>query len=203
MLGKEWDFIPQLYAYFEEGSDKNLVQELIEGHDLRQEIQPGQPWREADVRQLLLGVLEIIACVHDNEVIRGEWRWQNSLIGKLRSDDEGVVNRERGMPVQYNRIDGRSAGSEPELRRSARAIGECRWRNKVMENRGCRGVHLTFARAKHSGIKFVVFCHHFYAQMLRPYRWICKYEMHPVPSAWKPGKGRVQSIKFSADSRYG
>ncbi|MBC6474731.1 MAG: hypothetical protein GDA48_19595 [Hormoscilla sp. GM102CHS1] len=37
-------------------------------------------------------------------------------------------------------------------------------------------VHLTFARA---GIKFVVFCHHLRNLAVCPYRWICKYEMHP------------------------
>ena len=40
------DSIPRLLAYFEDHQDFFLVQELIEGHDLSQEIVSGKPWSE-------------------------------------------------------------------------------------------------------------------------------------------------------------
>ena len=41
------------------------------------------------------------------------------------------------------------------------------------------GVHLYFARAKHFGRQFISENQRFTAEMLRPYEYICKNEMHP------------------------
>ena len=42
------------------------------------------------------------------------------------------------------------------------------------------GVHLYFVRAKHFGRQFISENQRFTAEMLRPYEYICKNEMHPM-----------------------
>ncbi|WP_242058057.1 protein kinase domain-containing protein [Nostoc sp. FACHB-857] len=68
-LGKEHPQIPELYDFFEENREFYLVQEFIEGHDLSNEIISGKPWSEADVIQLLQEILEVLAFVHQHNVI--------------------------------------------------------------------------------------------------------------------------------------
>ncbi|MEH2260352.1 protein kinase domain-containing protein [Nostoc sp.] len=68
-LGKEHPQIPELYDFFEENREFYLVQEFIEGHDLSKEIISGKPWSEADVIQLLQETLEVLAFVHQHNVI--------------------------------------------------------------------------------------------------------------------------------------
>jgi len=47
------DQIPRLLAYFEENQEFYLVQDFIQGHLLRAELQPGGRWTESQVCQLL------------------------------------------------------------------------------------------------------------------------------------------------------
>ncbi|AVH67526.1 MULTISPECIES: serine/threonine-protein kinase [unclassified Nostoc] len=68
-LGKEHPQIPELYDFFEENREFYIVQEFIEGHDLSNEIISGKPWSEADVIQLLQEILEVLAFVHQHNVI--------------------------------------------------------------------------------------------------------------------------------------
>ncbi|MGK7900242.1 MAG: AAA-like domain-containing protein [Hormoscilla sp.] len=101
-LGTESDKIPQLYAYFEEGQHFYLVQELIPGHDLSQEIKPGHPWTEPQVRQLLAEVLEILAFVHQNNVIHRDIKPANimrSQSGGLVLIDFGAVKEVASMEI--------------------------------------------------------------------------------------------------------
>jgi len=56
--------IPRLLAYFEENQEFYLVQDFIQGHLLRAELQPGQRWTESQVCQLLQEVLNILIFVH-------------------------------------------------------------------------------------------------------------------------------------------
>ncbi|NEP40989.1 MAG: protein kinase [Okeania sp. SIO2G4] len=62
-----YDKIPTLYAYFEHNQEFYLVQELIIGHDLSTEM--SQPWSEAKVLNFLSEILEVLAFVHQDEVI--------------------------------------------------------------------------------------------------------------------------------------
>ena len=48
---------------------------------------------------------------------------------------------------------------------------------------GCDRVHLYLARAKHFGRQFIRENQRFTAEMLRPYEYICKNEMHPLVSS--------------------
>jgi len=61
--------IPRLLAYFQEQQQFYLVQELIEGHDLSEELREGKPLSESAVMALLQDILEPLAFVHRQQVI--------------------------------------------------------------------------------------------------------------------------------------
>lgn len=78
-LGKEHDQIPKYIDYFEENRDFYIVQEYIEGHDLSHEITVGKPWSEDEVIELLQGVLEVLAYVHEQSVIHRDIKPSNIM----------------------------------------------------------------------------------------------------------------------------
>lgn len=94
-LGKEHSQIPELYDFFEENREFYLVQEFIDGHDLSYEIISGKPWSEADVIQLLQEILEVLAFVHENNVIHRDIKPLNLMRrysdNKLVLIDFGIV----------------------------------------------------------------------------------------------------------------
>ncbi|TVP66921.1 MAG: serine/threonine protein kinase [Nodularia sp. (in: Bacteria)] len=94
-LGKEHPQIPELYDFFEENREFYLVQEFIEGHDLSNEIVSGEPWSEADIIQLLQEILEVLAFVHENNVIHRDIKPLNLMRrypdNKLVLIDFGIV----------------------------------------------------------------------------------------------------------------
>lgn len=70
----EYPGIPQFYTSFFDTSFEAeeyyyIAQEYIEGHDLSQEILPGQPMEEEDARIILQEILEILEFVHQNNII--------------------------------------------------------------------------------------------------------------------------------------
>ncbi|NEO99519.1 MAG: CHASE2 domain-containing protein [Symploca sp. SIO2E9] len=67
-LGKH-DQIPQLMAYFEENQQFYLVQEYIQGHPLSDELTLDKRMPQAQVFEMLTGVLEILVFVHKHSVI--------------------------------------------------------------------------------------------------------------------------------------
>ncbi|NET52831.1 MAG: serine/threonine protein kinase, partial [Merismopedia sp. SIO2A8] len=67
-LGKH-DQIPQLMAYFEENQQFYLVQEYIQGHPLSDELTLDKRMPQAQVLEMLTGVLEILVFVHKHSVI--------------------------------------------------------------------------------------------------------------------------------------
>lgn len=71
--------IPRLLAHFEDGQEFYLAQELIEGDSLSNLIQPGQPWSEARVRQLLTEILNPLAFVHEQGVIHRDLKPSNLI----------------------------------------------------------------------------------------------------------------------------
>ena len=80
--------IPQLLAHFEEDGEFYLVQEFIKGHDLTEEIIPGQPLDETSVIQLLQEILEILKYVHKNNIIHRDIKPSNLM---RREQDNQVV----------------------------------------------------------------------------------------------------------------
>ncbi|MEG4115042.1 MULTISPECIES: serine/threonine-protein kinase [unclassified Microcoleus] len=92
-LGK-CDRIPQLFAHFEEDQEFYLVQELIVGHDLSDELvlsnQPGvrgTQLTENEVMQLLQDILEALAVVHQQGVIHRDIKPSNLM----RRDSDGKI----------------------------------------------------------------------------------------------------------------
>lgn len=72
--------IPRLLAHLEVNEEFYLVQEFIEGKDLSQtEIVPGNRWEESQVRDFLIEVLEILAFVHQNNVIHRDIKPSNLI----------------------------------------------------------------------------------------------------------------------------
>jgi eukaryotic-like serine/threonine-protein kinase len=71
--------IPRLYAYFEEDGEFFLVQELIEGHNLTQEFQPGKRWSEAETVKFLQELLSILSVVHQQNTIHRDLKPANIM----------------------------------------------------------------------------------------------------------------------------
>lgn len=91
------DQIPRLLAHFEENQEFYLVQELIVGSDLSQEITVGCQWHEAEVIALLQDVLNVLAFVHQSNVIHRDIKPSNLIRrkqdGKIVLIDFGAVKQ--------------------------------------------------------------------------------------------------------------
>ncbi|MBW4577893.1 MAG: WG repeat-containing protein [Aphanothece sp. CMT-3BRIN-NPC111] len=87
--------IPIFYAYFEENKEFYLIQELIKGHDLSKELIPSKQLSEAYVIKLLQDILQILASVHQHNVIHRDIKPSNIMRrqqdGKLVLIDFGAV----------------------------------------------------------------------------------------------------------------
>ncbi len=73
------DQIPRLLDHLEQAGEFFLVQELIDGHDLRQAFSLGDRWEEKTAIAQLREVLEILAVVHNYGVIHRDVTPQNLL----------------------------------------------------------------------------------------------------------------------------
>lgn len=95
-LGRH-DQIPTLYAHFEESQEFYLVQEFIEGEPLTWQILKGKPWAETKVIGLIHDILEILAFVHQQNVIHRDIKPSNLIRrqkdGKLVLIDFGAVKQ--------------------------------------------------------------------------------------------------------------
>ncbi|MEH2025481.1 serine/threonine-protein kinase [Nostoc sp.] len=87
-LGNDHDQIPRLFAHFNEDGDFYLVQEFIDGHALTQEIVPGQRLNENTVLNLLKDILEVLAFVHQHDIIHRDIKPQNLM---RRYSDQKIV----------------------------------------------------------------------------------------------------------------
>src|ERR671932_486535 len=89
------DQIPRLLAHFEQEQEFYLVQEFIEGHDLKQELPVGRCLTEAQVIVLCQDLLKILEFVHQQHVIHRDIKPANIIRrrqeGKLVLIDFGAV----------------------------------------------------------------------------------------------------------------
>jgi CHASE2 domain-containing sensor protein/predicted Ser/Thr protein kinase len=89
--------IPQLLAYFEENQEFYLVQEYIQGHSLTEELPVDKRVPEAQVVELLKGLLEIMVFIHKNSVIHRDIKPTNIIRrqadGKVVLIDFGAVKQ--------------------------------------------------------------------------------------------------------------
>jgi serine/threonine protein kinase len=99
-LGKRHDQIPELLAHFEEKGEFYLVQEYVDGHDLTTEITPGKQLSEMEVIKLLQEILEVLAVVHEHNVIHRDIKLQNIMRrqdGKIVLIDFGSVKEIKSL----------------------------------------------------------------------------------------------------------
>ncbi|MBD2138216.1 protein kinase [Anabaena sp. FACHB-1237] len=80
--------IPKLFAHFEENGEFYLVQEFVDGCDLSAEIIPGKKWTEAEVIKLLQEILEVLAVVHQQNIIHRDIKPENLM---RRREDAKIV----------------------------------------------------------------------------------------------------------------
>jgi serine/threonine protein kinase len=102
--------IPRLLAHLEQNGEFYIVQELINGHDLRQAFTLGDRWEEKKVIGLLQEVLEILAFVHDHQAVHQDINPQNLIrcwqdkkldlidFGGIKSIRHLIVN-DQGDPI--------------------------------------------------------------------------------------------------------
>ena len=86
--------IPRLLAYFQESSYLYLVQEVIEGQTLQDELLEDGPFSEAKIRSLLTGLLPVLKFVHSHSVIHRDIKPDNIMRrcnGELVLIDFGVA----------------------------------------------------------------------------------------------------------------
>ena len=100
--------IPRLLAHLVVDEDFYLVQEYIAGKDLSQkEIVPGKRWQETKVKQLLVEVSNILAFVHQNNVIHRDIKPSNLIRrasdGKIFLIDFGAVKEISNMTLTRGR----------------------------------------------------------------------------------------------------
>ena len=93
------DRIPRLLANFEQDNEFFLVQELIEGHDLSQEILPGKPWSEAETIALLQDSLEVLQVVQEHNVIHRDLKPSNLM---RRNQDNKIIIIDFGSVKQVS-----------------------------------------------------------------------------------------------------
>lgn len=83
------DQIPRLQAHFQENQEFYLVQQLIDGHPLSDELAPQQQLSGAYVINLLQGILEPLAFVHQHNVIHRDLKPSNII--RRKSDGKLVI----------------------------------------------------------------------------------------------------------------
>ena len=101
-LGKLHDQIPSLSAHFEENGEFYLVQDFIEGHDLTKELILGKKSSESHTIKLLHDILEVLAIVHQQNVIHRDLKPANLMRrqdGKIILIDFGAVKEISTMVV--------------------------------------------------------------------------------------------------------
>ncbi|HEY9807869.1 MAG TPA: serine/threonine-protein kinase [Halomicronema sp.] len=86
--------IPHLLAYFEQDNRLYLVQELIEGQTLLEELETEGNFSEEKIRQILTDLLPVLKIVHESNVIHRDIKPENIMRrqrdGKLMLIDFGV-----------------------------------------------------------------------------------------------------------------
>ncbi|HEY9602330.1 MAG TPA: WD40 repeat domain-containing serine/threonine-protein kinase [Allocoleopsis sp.] len=71
--------IPDLLAHFTQNQQQYLVQELIDGQSLAEELETNGPFNENQIRQLLNELLPILQFIHDRNTIHRDIRPKNII----------------------------------------------------------------------------------------------------------------------------
>ena len=109
--------IPKLIDRFEENGNFYLIQEYIEGEPLSKELGDGKNLTEQQVINLLLDILEVLNCVHSQNIIHRDIKPSNlirrQLDGKIVAIDFGAVKAIRSLAFESGNItQTRAVGTE-------------------------------------------------------------------------------------------
>jgi len=100
--------IPALIESFEENGKFYLIQEYIKGQPLSNELGSGNNLGEAQVIALLLDILEVLDCVHKQNIIHRDIKPSNlirrQLDGKIAVIDFGAVKAIAKLPIDSGNI---------------------------------------------------------------------------------------------------
>ena len=99
--------IPELFDSFEENDYFYLVQEYVEGHRLTQELTAGDLWNEQNTVALLREVLEILKCVHKENIIHRDITPANLI---RRKTDQKIVLIDFGAVREISTFTSNSTG---------------------------------------------------------------------------------------------
>jgi eukaryotic-like serine/threonine-protein kinase len=103
-LGNQCQQIPTFFDNFEENGQFYLVQEFIDGHDLKTEIIAGQQLSESDVITLLKSILEVLAVAHEHQpkaVIHRDIKPANLM---RRRQDDKIILIDFGAVKEINQL---------------------------------------------------------------------------------------------------
>ncbi|TAF37238.1 MAG: hypothetical protein EAZ69_07715 [Oscillatoriales cyanobacterium] len=89
--------IPQLISYFEEDGRLYLVQEFIDGNNLKDELEKYGAYSELKIRELLLDLLPLLNFVHERNVIHRDIKPENVI---RRNRDRKLVLIDFGVSKQ-------------------------------------------------------------------------------------------------------
>lgn len=107
-LGDSHDQIPKLIEFFEENREFYLVQELIDGYELRYLINKNsERWSEDEVIKLLQDTLEVLAFVHNQGVIHRDVKPDNLM---RRYSDDKLMLIDFGAFKDISNQDGNTQG---------------------------------------------------------------------------------------------
>lgn len=102
-LGENHPQIPNLRAYFQEQNQFYLIQDLIIGQDLSQEITQGKKLSESYVIQLLQDILPVLDFVHQNNVIHRDIKPQN-IIRKFLTPSPSPTGRGELVLIDFGAV---------------------------------------------------------------------------------------------------
>ena len=71
--------IPMLLAYFEENSYLYLVQQFIKGENLHEKLKQEGLFRETQIKELLIDILQILKFIHSNNIIHRDIKLSNIM----------------------------------------------------------------------------------------------------------------------------
>ncbi|MDZ8029886.1 MAG: serine/threonine-protein kinase [Nostoc sp. DedSLP04] len=93
--------IPTLIDYFEEEQELYLVQEYIDGFDLKQKLDNSDPWREQDVINMLKDILPTLTYIHEERIIHRDIKPSNLVV---REHDKKIFVIDFGIVKQLNKF---------------------------------------------------------------------------------------------------
>jgi Serine/threonine protein kinase len=81
--------IPELFAYFTQNNRQYLVQEFIDGQNLKQELEKSVAFNENQILELLKNLLPVLEFIHSQQIIHRDIKPENII--RRREDNQLVL----------------------------------------------------------------------------------------------------------------